>query len=96
LVLARLKVRWSRHIEDKLEKELSRLGITKKLLEEIVSKPDETLFDSENGRNIAVSMKRNLAVIYELGVKDMFIITAIYSSNLERVVQRRKRSGRWL
>jgi hypothetical protein len=95
LVLARLRVRWSRHIEDKLEKELSRLGITKKLLEEIVSKPDETLFDSENGRNIAVRMNRNLAVIYELGVKDMFIITAIYSSNLERVVQRRKRSRRW-
>jgi hypothetical protein len=30
------------------------------------------------------------------GVEDMFIITAIYSSNLELVVSRRKRSGRWL
>jgi len=94
--LARLKVRWSRHIENKLEKELSRLGITKELLEDIVSKPDEVLFDSENGRNVAVRLKRNLAVIYEPRVEDMFIITAIYSSNLERVVQRRKRSGRWL
>jgi len=94
--LARLKVRWSRHIENKLEKELSRLGITKELLEDIISKPDEVLFDSENGRNVAVRLKRNLAVIYEPRVEDMFIITAIYSSNLERVVQRRKRSGRWL
>lgn len=94
--MARLKVRWSRHIENKLEKELSRLGITKELLEDIVSKPDEVLFDSENGRNVAVRLKRNLAVIYEPRVEDMFIITAIYSSNLERVVQRRKRSGRWL
>jgi len=94
--LARLKVRWSRHIENKLEKELSRLGITKELLEDIVSKPDEVLFDSENGRNVAVRLKRNLAVIYEPRVEDMFIITAIYSSNLERVVQRRKRSGIWL
>ena len=89
-------MRWSRHIENKLEKELSRLGITKELLEDIVSKPDEVLFDSENGRNVAVRLKRNLAVIYEPRVEDMFIITAIYSSNLERVVQRRKRSGRWL
>ena len=94
--MARLKVRWSRHIENKLEKELSRLGITKELLEDIVSKPDEVLFDSENGRNVAVRLKRNLAVIYEPRVEDMFIITAIYSSNLERVVQRRKRSGIWL
>ena len=94
--MARLKVRWSRHIENKLEKELSRLGITKELLEDIISKPDEVLFDSENGRNVAVRLKRNLAVIYEPRVEDMFIITAIYSSNLERVVQRRKRSGRWL
>ena len=94
--MARLKVRWSRHIENKLEKELLRLGITKELLEDTISRPDEVLFDSENGRNVAVRLKRNLAVIYEPRVEDMFIITAIYSSNLERVVQRRKRSGRWL
>lgn len=94
--MARLKLTYSKHIEDKLNKELSRLGITKDLLKDVVSKPDEVLFDSENGRNIALSLKRNLAVIYENRVEDMFIITAIYSSNLERVVSRRKRSGRWL
>jgi len=77
--LARLTVRWSKHIDDKLDKVLSRLGITKDLLTDIVSKPDEVLFDSENGRNIAVRLKRNLAVIYEPRVKDMFIITAIHS-----------------
>ncbi len=87
---------WSKHIDDKLDKELTRLGITKDLLTDIVSKPDEVLFDSDSGRKIAVRLKRNLAVIYELRVKDMFIITAIYSSNLERVISRRKRSGRWL
>lgn len=94
--MARLKVTYSRHIEDKLSKELSRLGITKELLKDIVSKPDEVLLDTENGRNIALRLMRNLAVIYEPRVEDMFIITAIYSSNLERVVSRRKRSGRWL
>jgi hypothetical protein len=31
-------------------------------------------------------LQRNVAVIYETKVEDIFIITAIYSSNLERVV----------
>ncbi len=96
MVLSKPKVRWSRHIEDKLDKELSQLGITKEVLEDIVFKPDEVLFDSENSRNVAIRLKRNLAVIYEPKVEDIFIITAIYSSNLERVILRRKRSGRWL
>jgi len=94
--LARLKLRWSKHIEDKLEKELHRLGITKELLKEIVSKPDEVLLDSENGRNVAVRLKHKVAVIYESTNEDTFIITAIYSSSLEHVIQRRKRAGRWL
>jgi len=52
--LSKSKVRWSRHIEDKLDKELYRLGITKEVLEDIAFKPDEVLFDSENGRNVAI------------------------------------------
>jgi hypothetical protein len=96
LDVAKLKVTWSDHIEDKLDKELSQHGITKDLLEEIVRKPDELMFDSENGRNVAVRLNQNLAVIYEPRKADMFIITAIYSSNLSNVVLRRKRSGRWL
>ena len=75
--MSKSNVRWSRHIEDKLDKELSRLGITKEALEDIVFKPDEVLFDSENSRNVAIRLKRNLAVIYEPEVEDIFIITAI-------------------
>lgn len=70
-------IRWSRHIEDKLEKELSHLRITKELLADIVCKPDEVLFDSENGRSVAVRLKRHVAVIYEIKAEDTFIITAI-------------------
>ena len=53
------------------------MGITKEVLEDIVFKPDEVLFDSENSRNVAIRLKRNLAVIYEPKVEDIFIITAI-------------------
>lgn len=87
---------WSKHIEDKLATELSRLGIAKADLEAAVLEPDEVLFDAETGRNIAIKHERNLAVIFESRIKDIFIITAIYSSKLERVVSNRKRSGRWL
>ena len=94
--LPKSTVTWSKHIEDKLETELSRLGIDKADLEETVLEPDELLFDAETGRNIAVKYERNLAVIFESRSEDMFIITAIYSSKLERVISNRKRSGRWL
>jgi hypothetical protein len=47
------------------------LGITKEVLEDTVFKPDEVLFDSENGRNVAIRLKRNLAVIYETEVEDI-------------------------
>ena len=49
----------------------SQLGITKEVLEDIVFKPDEVLFDSENSRNVAIRLKRNLAVIYETEVEDI-------------------------
>jgi hypothetical protein len=76
--------------------ELSRMGITDEFLEEVVNRPDEVLYDSVMRRYVALRMERNLAVVYERSGGDIFIITAIYSSKLEDVVQRRKRSGRWI
>lgn len=89
-------VRFSRHVVDKLAKELSRMGITDELLEDVVRNPDEVLYDSVMGRYVALKMEKRLAVIYEKIGEDIFIITAIYSSSLEDTVQRRRRSGRWI
>jgi hypothetical protein len=91
-----LIVIFSRHVAEKLAKELSRLGITEELLRETVSRPDEILYDSATGRYVALKMGRNLAVVYERRGNDIFIITAIYSSKLENIVQRRRRVGRWI
>ena len=91
-----LAIRLSRHVADKLAKELSKMGITRKLLEEVIRNPDEILYDSVTGRYVAVKMESNLAVIYERRGEETFIITAIYSSSLDDVVHRRKRSGRWI
>jgi hypothetical protein len=76
--------------------ELSRMGITEEFLKGVVNRPDEVLYDSVMRRYVALGRERNLAVVYERNDGDIFIITAIYSSKLEDVVQRRKRSGRWI
>jgi hypothetical protein len=91
-----LAIKFSRHVKDKLVMELSRMGITEEFLEGVVNRPDEVLYDSVMRRYVALGMERNLAVVYERSDGDIFIITAIYSSKLEDVVQRRKRSGRWI
>ena len=72
------------------------MGITKEFLEEVVNRPGEMLYDSVTRRYVALKMERNLAVVFEKSGRDIFIITAILSSNLEDLVQRRKKSGRWL
>jgi hypothetical protein len=91
-----LKIVLSKHIEDKLNTELSHLSITKADVEDTVLRPDQVLFDPQTGRNVAVRLEKKLAVVFERRTEDIFIITAIYSSNLEHVIFRRKRSGRWL
>ena len=91
-----MAIRLSRHVEEKLSRELSRMGITRELIEETVRNPDEVLYDSVTGRYVAVKIERNLAVIYEREEEETFIITAIYSSSLSDVIYRRKRSGRWI
>ena len=91
-----MAIKFSRHMTDKLVLELAKMGITEEFLEEVINRPDEVLYDSVTRRYVALKMERNLAVVYERSGGDIFIITAVYSSNLEDVVQRRKRSGRWI
>lgn len=81
---------------NKLTKELSKFNITPDLLREIVNNPDETLYDTATGRYVAIKIKHNIAVIYELENEDIFIITAIYSSKLRETLQKRRLSGRWI
>jgi hypothetical protein len=91
-----LAITFSRHAREKLEKELSKLGVNEEQVREAVSKPDELLYDTATGRYVALKWKEKLAVIYERRGSDIFIVTAIYSSKLENVVQRRRRAGRWI
>lgn len=50
-----MAIRFSRHMVDKLAKELSRMGITEGFLKEVLSKPDEVLYDSVTERFVALN-----------------------------------------
>jgi len=91
-----LTIRLSRHVVNKLATELSRRGVAEELVKDAVRSPDEILYGSSTGRWIALKMERKLAIIYEKSGEEIFIITAIYSSKLDELVNRRKRSGRWI
>jgi len=80
---------------DKIANELSRIGVTKDLIESIVRSPDEILYDTVTNRYIAVKFDQKIAVIYERRDQQVFIVTA-YSSGIENIIRRRKRSGRWI
>ena len=70
--------------------------MTKDLIESIVRSPDEILYDTVTNRYIAVSFDQKIAVIYERRDQQVSIVTAIYSSGIENIVRRRKRSERWI
>lgn len=91
-----MRIKFSHHVIDKLATMLLRKDITKELLEEVIKKPDEVLYDTVTERYVALRMKQKLAIIYEKSDEEIFIITALYSNMLEDIVQRRKRSGRWI
>ncbi|MEM4981951.1 MAG: hypothetical protein QXI48_08030 [Candidatus Bathyarchaeia archaeon] len=90
-----MEVIFSRHVLDKIADELSRIGVTKDLIESIVRSPDEILYDTVTNRYIAVRFDQKIAVIYEGRDQQVFIVTA-YSSGIENIIRRRKRSGRWI
>ncbi|MEM2252873.1 MAG: hypothetical protein QXE73_07000, partial [Candidatus Bathyarchaeia archaeon] len=83
---------FSRHVLDKIANDLLRIGVTKDLIESIVRSPDEILYDTVTNRYIAVRFDQKIAVIYERRDQQVFIVTA-YSSGIENIIRRRKRSG---
>jgi len=84
------------HARDKLQKEMKKLGVTEKTIKQIVKKPDELLYDALRNRFVAISWGHNLAVIHEKANHDLIVITVIYSTELKDVVNRRRRTGRWI
>ena len=84
------------HARTKLHKELSKLGITQQLVTGALRNPDELLYDALRERHIAIDYKHTIVIVYEKDNNTMTVITIIYSSELDDMVKRRKRTGRWI
>jgi len=91
-----IKITFSAHALEKLHKELTKLGITENTVTETLKNPDEILYDIQTKRYIAISLKSKIAAIYEKLNDKTLIVTIIYSTKLENIIKRRKRSGRWI
>jgi len=77
-------------------KEIGKLGITERTVTKIVRNPDEMVYDALRSRFVAISWSHNVAVIYEKTDDDLLVVTVIYSSELKDIVNRRRRTGRWI
>ena len=89
-------ISFTHHALEKIEKELTKLKITKETKIESINEPDQILYDTQTERYIAIDQDKKTAIIYEKTGEDTLIITIIYSSTLYNLIERRRRSGRWI
>lgn len=87
---------FTEHARNKLLTELLKLGVTEKTVLDTIEHPAELLYDPDVERYVAVNWGQRIAVIYEKKGEDTLVITVIYSSTLTDMVDRRRRSGRWI
>ena len=88
-------VKFTRHAKRKL-KILGKLGATKEKVIETLKNPEELLYDTLRDRLIAINYASNIAIPFEKEDEDLTVVMILYSSELESIVRRRKRSGRWI
>lgn len=89
-------VSFTHHASEKIEKELAKFNITKETILQTINKPDQILYDTQTERYIALNINKKIAIVYEKTREDLLIITIIYSSTLNNIVEKRRRSGRWI
>jgi len=70
--------------------------MTRETVIETLKTPDQILYDTQTERYIAINKDHRSAIIYEKKGEEILIITIIYSSTLMNVVERLRRSGRWI
>jgi len=90
-----MKIKYTKHAKHKL-KILSHLGVTDEKVRKTLEKPDEILYDALRDRLVAVNYSLKTAVLFERERENIVIVTVLYSSDLKNIVERRKRSGRWM
>jgi len=91
-----VEILFTRHVVEKLEKYLRQLGVSEEDVVTTLREPDDLAYDTLTNRYIALSYAKKLAVVYEREDDKIIVVTAIYSSRLRELVERRRVSGRWI
>ncbi|MGQ9624406.1 MAG: hypothetical protein ACUVUF_05980 [Candidatus Bathycorpusculaceae bacterium] len=89
-------ITFTEHAKTKLLKELKKLGITKQLITKTLKNPDELLYYALTERYVAINWNHNIAIIHEKTDNNITVGTVIYSTELKDVMDRRKRTERWI
>jgi len=91
----RARIRFTEHARHKLEL-LSGLGVTEDSVLEAIMEPDELLYDTRRDHLVAIRYDLGLAVPFDREGDTITVVTILYSSGLRKLVERRKKSGRWI
>lgn len=84
----------SEHARFQLAK-LERFKVHEDTVHATLEDPDLTLIDTATGNLIAINYEAKIAVAYAKRVDAPRVVTVIYSSKIEDLVRRRRRSHRW-
>jgi len=91
-----VEILFTRHVVEKLEKYLRQLGVSEEDVVTTLRELEDLAYDTLTDRYIALNYAKKLAVVYEKEDDKIIVVTAIYSSRLRELVERRRVSGRWI
>ena len=88
-----MKFKFMFHAREKLQKELYKFGINENIVIQTILSSDE--LSTNTKKRFVLNYSKRIAVVYETD-SEVLIITIVYSSISDKIVKRRKRSGRWV
>ena len=83
-------IEFTKHAEEKLKER----GITKSEVTDVITNPDEVLFDTVKGNLVAIRKINDYFVIYT-PTKPIRVVSALVTSKLN-IVENRVKRGRWV
>jgi len=73
-----VKILFTRHVVEKLEKYLRELGISEKDVIATLREPEDLAYNTLTNRYITLNYAKKLAVVYEKENDKIIVVTAIY------------------
>ena len=86
-----MRIEFTRHALRRMRER----GVRREDVYEALGDPDEVLLDVETGRIVAAKYSKGLCIVVEARGDAVKVITVLITSDLRRLVERRKERGRW-